>query len=299
MGTQRLSRFSRASSAKPFEITERDREIVRLVHKHRFLRSSHLTTLLGGSQQNILRRLQLLYHHGYLERPRIQIDAYHRPGSRHIIYGLGDEGESLLKRESANALRPVSWEEKNTAVGRVFFEHALLVSDVMVAIEIACRQRGIRLIADLELNLPNQGRPFRWKVNIGKRKLGVIPDQVFALEFARADGVLQRSYFFLEADRGTMPVKRHILHQTSFHRKFLAYEATWTQNVHRDFGFHRFRVLTVTTSPARVKSLIAECSQLESGQGLFLFADTSILSADILSFLWQTAKPGEAASLLD
>jgi hypothetical protein len=52
------------------QITERDLEILRQVHKHRFLRSNHIVALLNSSAQMILRRLQLLYYHGYLDRPR-------------------------------------------------------------------------------------------------------------------------------------------------------------------------------------------------------------------------------------
>lgn len=36
----------------------------------------------------MLRRLQRLYHHGYVERPACQIDYYQRGGSRSIAYGL-------------------------------------------------------------------------------------------------------------------------------------------------------------------------------------------------------------------
>src|SRR5260370_39044651 len=97
-----------------------------------------------------------------------------------------------------------------------------------------------------------------------------------------------------------MPVTRRTLSQTSFARKLLAYEATWTQKIHqRNLGIHRFRVLAVTTSAARVKSLVEACSQLKRGHGLFLFADKTILSSDIFSSTWQTGKPGETRSLLD
>jgi hypothetical protein len=41
--------------------------------------------------------LQFLYHDGYLERPRIQIEYYHRGGSRHIVYGLGNKGAAFLR----------------------------------------------------------------------------------------------------------------------------------------------------------------------------------------------------------
>ena len=208
-----------------------------------------------------------------------------------------------MKQELGVAFREVSWGEKNRSVGRIFLEHALLVSEVMVTLELACRERGIRLVFQDELALAAKRQPFRWRVNIGNNlKLGVVPDQVFALEFSDQDGNSQRAFFFLEADRGTMPVTRHNLSKTSFRRKLLAYEATWTQNLHRTrFGFHRFRVLTITTSAARVKSLVDACSRLERGHGLFLFADRSVLAkpAAMFSPIWQTGKQGEMGSLLD
>jgi hypothetical protein len=132
--------------------------------------------------------------------------------------------------------------------------------------------------------------------------LGIIPDRVFALDFGDQRGNGNLAFFFLEADRGTMPVMRSNLSQTSFYRKLLAYEATWSQLIHRrQFGFHRFRVLTVTTGIARLQSLVQACSQLKRGHGLFLFGDRMCLEnpADILSSRWQTGKPGESAGLLD
>ena len=290
----RLPRFQRASAVVPIEITDRDRLIFRLIHRHRFLRSSHLTALVGGSAQPLLRRLQLLYHHGYLERPRAQLDYYLRGGSSPMVYGLGSKGGVLLKQELGSTYRPLRWSEKNRSVGRMFLEHALLISDVLVTLELACRKSGrVRLLIDDDLG----SSPFvsRWKVTLdGKVRLGVVPDRVFALE---ADG--ERAYFFLEADRGTMPVTRKNLAQTSFARKLLAYEATWSQGIHRGFGFHRFRVLTVTGSESRVQSLVAACAQLQRGHGLFLFAERAVLAhPDILfSPRWQSGR-GESASLL-
>ena len=288
------------------KLTERDSEIIRLVRRFRFVRSSHICSLIPGSQQQLLRRLQLLYHHGYLERPRSQLDYYHKGGSRHIVYGLGSNGAAFLRRDLDPGLARVRWGEKNRAVGRVFLEHALLVLDVMVAIELGCHRTGIRLLTGPELAIPDKitgvHRPFRWQVKISNRlKLGVIPDHVFALEFNDQSGVNKRAFFFLEADRATMPVIRKKLSQTSFYRKLRAYEATWSQSIHQtQFGFHRFRVLTVTTSAERVKSLVNACSQLERGQGLFLFADRTILEkpSGILSFKLQTGH-GQTGSLLD
>jgi len=294
MESPRLPRFKRASTVTPFQLTARDHEIIRLIHRHRFLRSSQIVQLISGSQQQILRRLKLLYHHAYLERPRCQLDYYHQGGSHPIVYGLGGKATSLLKPEGLKFR-----EETNRPARRLFLDHALLVSDVMVSIELGCRQRGIRLLTPTELpeNTKGDSRRFRWKVKVhGGSRLSVVPDRIFALEFQ--DG--NRTLFFLEADRGTMPVVRSDFSQTSFYRKLLAYEASWSQAIHRTrFGFSRFRVLTVTTSAARVKSLVDACSKLKRGRGLFLFADRTVLSGDMFSPVWQTGKPGETGSLLD
>lgn len=301
MGFPRLPRFNSTPSVPPIDLTSRDREIIRLVYIHRFLRSSHLCALISGSSQQILRRLKLLYHHGFLERPRAQLTYYHRGGSRRIIYGLGNKGASLLKQESDEDLDTLDWNDKNRSVGGSFLEHALLISDFMVALELASRLTGTRLFTKHDLALDD--RPFRWRVNINERvRLGIVPDRVFALEFRDKNGAANRTYFFLEADRGTMPVIRKHLLQTSVYRKLLAYEATWSQSIHRKrFGFNRFRVLTVTTSAARRNALVEACCKLKSGHGLFLFADRSVLErpAEILAALWHTGRKGATASLLE
>ncbi len=304
MESVRLPRFKRTAEVAAFQLTERDQHILRLVYRYRFLRSSQIVLLIGSSAQQISRRLKLLYHHGYLERPRAQIDYYHKGGSRQIVHGLGNKGEALLRSAPGLALHIIKWGAKNRSIGRLFLEHALLVSDVMVKIELACRERGdVRLLTEEELcasdPICDLGAQFKWSVRVNSRlKFGVIPDRVFALEFA--DKPDDRMFFFLEADRGTMPVTRKNLSKTSFHRKLLAYEATWTQNLHRTlFGFHRVRVLTVTTSAGRARHLTKVAAILERGRGLFLFCDAqSLLAHSPLAAIWKSGASGESTSLL-
>ena len=288
-------RFKRVLPVAPLQLTNRDRTIIRLVHRHRFFRSHQIVALLGGSHQQIVRRLQLLYHHGYLERPRAQLTYYERGGSRSIAYGLGNKGGALLRSEGV-VVNAGAWSEKNNEIGRVYLDHTLFVSNIMVAVTLACRRRGVRLIHEDELALLARSW---WAKISGGIKLGVAPDVVFALEYSDQKGELQRQYFFLEADRGTMPVVRKGLVQTSFFRKLLAYEATWTNKVHqRHLNIPRFRVLTVTTIAARVETLLAACSQLKRGHGLFLFADQSVLENDLFSPVWRSGKTGELENLL-
>jgi len=304
MQSVRRSRFQREPDIAAMQLTDRDQHIIRHVHRHRFLRSSHIIALTNGSKQQTLRRLQLLFHHGYLERPRAQIDYFHRQGSRPLVYGLGRRGASLLRHELPAS--QINWQTKGPGAGRVFMEHTLLIADIMVAIELACREGRARLLSDDELLVQQtrrHGDEFHWSVSIGNQtKLGVIPDRVFGLEFPDQPEDRRRSFYFLEADRATMPVMRRGLSQTSFYRKLLAYEATWTQNIHRDrLGLNRFRVLAVTSSDARAKHLVEACTQLKRGRGLFLFADADSLRRhqDPLSFPWRTAYVGKNTTLLD
>ena len=120
-------------------------------------------------------------------------------------------------------------------------------------------------------------------------RLGVEPDRVFGLHFEGAPENRRRVFFFLEADRGTMPVRRKGLTQTSFARKLLAYQETWRRGLHRShLGLPNFRVLTVTTSRERVGHLVAAFRLLpDGGSRLFLFTDRESLGCgDILGHEW-------------
>jgi len=297
----RRPRFKRVSPDAPLWLGERDWQIIKLVHRHRFLRSDQIVALVGGSSQQIVRRLQSLFHHGFLDRPRAQLVHRINGGTQKIVYGLGRKGGTLLRQKFGLTVPSNTWNERNDIVGRIYLDHALFVADVLVAIVSACQKRGnVTFLYEDELPIYAERQPFRWQVMIqGGIKLGVIPDRVFALDYTDTAGTSQRTYFFLEADRGTMPVNRRTLSQTSFKRKLLAYTATWQQRIREQkLGIDRFRVITVTTSAKRVQTLVQTCSELQRAPGLFLFADQSILAGDVLARIWQTGRPGAFGGLL-
>ena len=294
----RHPRFERSPDLSPIQITPRDWEILRHVSEHRLLRSSEIVALARGSAQQVLRRLQLLYHQGLLDRPRCQIDYYYHAGSRPMVYSLTPKGSSLLS--SGEMLSRATNTES-----RLFLEHAVQTSEILVAIELACRRSDrVRFLSARDI-IPVDKTPsrlLRWNVNIdGTTQIGVVPDAVFGLEYFDGDASANRAFFFLESDRSTMPLTRRDFAKTSFRRKLLAYEATWKQKLHQTrFGFHRFRVLTVTTSVDRVTNLVSLCQTLKSARGLFLFTDMSSLRAtDALAAQWQSASGGPAVRLID
>ncbi|MBV9828323.1 MAG: replication-relaxation family protein, partial [Alphaproteobacteria bacterium] len=129
-------------------ITDRDEEILLIVARHRIARSTHIIRLLqnmhpGASEQGLLRRLEWLYHAGYLSGPKVQLYPYRAgAGSAPIAYMLGNHGADLVARKYGFRRATVDWTAKARTAKRGEFEHAIEITDFMVEIDLACRRRG-------------------------------------------------------------------------------------------------------------------------------------------------------------
>ena len=237
---RRRPRFVRAGEPPSSRITDRDIAIVRHVARHRFLRSTHVSALFQAPHKKVLNQLSLLYHAGYLDRPRAQLEYHARSGgSMPVIYALGDQGARLLRAGEERDHGDADWARKNRESGREFMLHTLCIADVSVALTVAWQQHGtvgLQSADDLLQSAPPEIRslpkPWGWRVTVRHKgssvEIGVIPDLVFALLLP--DG--RRRAFLVECDRGTMPVERATLAQTSMLRKFLAYESSRMQSIH-------------------------------------------------------------------
>ena len=122
--------------------------------------------------------------------------------------------------------------------------------------------------------------------------LSVDPDELFGLRFP---GTGKASYFMLERDRGEMPVhRRKSKDQTYYAKKMLAYHEANRVGEHvQELGLRSFRVLTVTTSPARIEQMIEAQKEMTDGRGsnLFLFTDDrTLVEGNPLDALWTTGK---------
>ncbi|MBI5767646.1 MAG: replication-relaxation family protein [Verrucomicrobia bacterium] len=294
----RKPRFERTDDALGLQLTPRDLEIFQHIARHRFLSSRQIVMLVGGSAQHILKRLQRLFHHGYLDRPRAQVRYFSEDGSRPLVYALTSTGARALPEDR----RPARADNRN--VKQLYIEHSLLVADVVIAFARACATPGTpRIVHEDGLGIgKSAGATFKWVVTVrhhdSTKRVGVVPDRVFALD-SHTSG--ERQLFFIEADRATMPVARSSLAQSSLLRKLLAYEATWREGVHRQrFGSNRFRVLVVTSSAERAQHVAKTCAELPRGRGLFLFTDADslrgyITSSDrtgVLTLPWTNATGG-------
>jgi hypothetical protein len=181
------------------------------------------------------------------------------------------------------------WSAKNRSLHDLSIQHTLLVSQVRTVVELACRRAGMRLL------FWKEGAALFDRVDValaeGYAPVPVAPDAFFALQDAKG-----RMNFFLEADRGTMTVKRFV-------RKLQAYAAYFRDGRQKEkFGIHYSRVLTVTTTPARKSNLVSGACADEGLAGLdrmFLFTAESQLSLknpeSVHSAIWTTLARRETA----
>jgi hypothetical protein len=295
----RRPRFRRASEPPAFRLTDDDVEIVRQLARHRFLRSTHVAALVDRSLDRTNDRLMRLFHAGYVDRPRAQLDYYPTSGSAPILYALADRGARLLIERDGTAFSNVEWSRKNREAGRPFIEHQIEIVDFQVSLQRAVRNHpGVRVIPPTEIKAtsrqPMQASraPFALRAKLAHRgmvrEVGVVPDVVFGIKLPDAS----RRYFMVEIDRGTMPITRSDFEQTSVERKMRAYLAVHAAKQHeRQFGWKNFRVLTVTTDPNRIDTMMMALRQIRvphsSGPSLFLFSTLDDLSTDDpLSHAW-------------
>lgn len=318
----RLPRFVRLPRALPeFQITGRDIEIMRAVARHRFATSAHIIALIeamfpGSSDQQVLRRLQYLFHAGYLSRPKAQLDAYKAGGgSRPLVYALGNRGIALLAARFGFRRASVDWTAKARTAVRGEIDHSLEMTSFMVSLEIAARRRGTLQVIHFDEILANSPeetrksqRPYQWPVALRWKGRDIVlhptPDRIFGIrDLERREGA-NRKMFFLECDRGTMPTERSDLLKTSYLRKLIGYGETYRRDLHaKRYNLPNVRVLTVTPGRQRIANIIAAYRQHAAAlvsPRFFLFADRPGLARaeDFLDYGWVDAA-GEQHRLLD
>ena len=308
--TSRLKR----KIAQPIKLTDRDEVILRALHSYRFLTTKHLEVLTKTeSRWAMNKRLRLLYDHKYIDRPKAQAAIFSHADERPTVYALGNKGAKLLS-ERFNIAMPLSvyWTEKNRRVRERHIEHTLGIANVIVGIDKMCRASDHVKHLDMQTILnrsPIQtGRakyPFRWKTQIkhdGERHdIAIVPDHIFGIQNDTGTSKRNEKFYFVEVDRGTMPVTRRDITQSSIIRKVLSYADTLDRNLaEKRFGMKGFQVLIVTTSEKRIQAMqdaIATLPDTSFSANTFLFRvkDNSQTHFPFYSG-WQNSK-GAAVSL--
>lgn len=308
MARKRRSRMVRRQTGKRIQLTERDLEVLCLLTRYRFLRSTHLQALAGGkSHKRFIERLGDLYHEGgYIDRPKQQwqaINARYMPA----VYELGAAGRTVLAQYGA---ADAALTGKHGRRPSRHYHHELMVCDILSSIEIGVRaDPRLRFISWPEIlaspKMPeatrNAARPMAASVPVIHAALGtrkshrtdrpLVPDALFGLEYT-ARGTKQYRFFALEADRNTEPVVRSTLRQSSYLRKILQYREIAARSIYKtQWGLPNLLVLNVTTNDEHRQNIMGLVLELTGGKG-----STSLLFKTMpsLASLEKAPQPGPA-----
>ena len=132
----RLPKSRRAARAIPFDLQPRDELMIQACAKFRFLRTNHLLALAGGSEQNLKRRLQKLFHGAYLDRVHDLAEATHyrthHLGTPKATYGLANLGARYLENTFDYPASKSRWDLLNRRASSQNISHTLFVTNFFI-----------------------------------------------------------------------------------------------------------------------------------------------------------------------
>ena len=312
----RQSYFVRNPSPAAFRITNRDGDILAALARFRFLYTDQIVRLVGGSEQQINRRLRGLFDHGFTthpERQKLQLAGVHEDGNPPGIHGLATAGARVLAARGFPGIDGIDWTTKSERASAEHLLHTVETAETIIAFQQACRAGGgASKLVDHQALLPyfpeatrSDDDPLMLEAHVRMPstpeplRIAVVPDRVFSLHL----DVDARVNFALEHDRGTMDVNaKKLIGKSSFRRKIVGYWAAWRAGMHTErWGFKSFRVLTVTTSEARIDTMLKVQRQVvgEHGSNVFAFTTFELLkTVGPLEAIWVTGK-GDVVRLLE
>ena len=225
---KKLSRYYPKKGSFPkFVIRERDRAIMSLIYKHRFLDTKLLWYLLrtkepeeiqysigkdgikrptryGFGEKALYKRLQQLFHERYLDRHMISDEPIGRGyGTPRAIYGLGPKSSSPISEMIGISPQEVRNIVLSNKVKSPFLRHALEIANFRVTLELACEETD----GKVKILFWEQGQKLQdWISGKNEKnreeRFSVFPDAFFGVEVAGKG----KAHYFIEVDRGTMPI---------------------------------------------------------------------------------------------
>jgi hypothetical protein len=258
---------SRSGEAMVARLTEDDITIFQFLGRYRYLSSDYLAALTGRSLPALQARLEILCRkpNCYIGRPHQQRDNADA-NARRLIYELDDKGGTELRN------RGVHFSRKKYLRN---FAHELMACTVAASFEIGAKADSrIRIIGWHEL-IDSPQMPAATKQLTNPQVLLVSGDGAQAeiasdwRPFVIERNLVSKSYFFVfgfEADCGTEPIDTADSERSAIRNKFKAYLTALENDVpRRSFGATTFMVPFITTTEARMRSMIALLERLKPG----------------------------------
>lgn len=301
-----FERVRKKKDLPPFRLEETDVDLLAAHGRHRVLDTDQLARLVGREKRRVLHRLYCLHQHGYIIRPKSQI-----PTPAHMGKGDGRPVLSVLSRKGLVVLaerRGFPGQTFDPAAGKGSLEHERGASEVMLRLELgAGPERELAWWHEMAPAFPEhrdrKGDRFRVRLRFAGQDhaLWLRPDRYVTMIDRTKPEEKSRKAFLLEKDRGTMPLERPSLAQSSILRKLLGYSRFYIDRTYAEcFGFRGFRVLFVTESKQRCENMRALYRKYEAqkkynqdlaAQRMFWFCDMATIKAydNIFDVPWLLA----------
>lgn len=263
----REPKLDKAGRPTVARLSPEDIQILKLLGRYRYLPSDYLAALTGRSLAALQARLEILCRkpNCYVSRPHQQ-RANAGANTRRLVYELDDKGAEELRGQGIVVSR-----KKNLRN----FAHELMSCTIAASFEIGARtNNAMRIIRWHEL-LESPQMPRATKVLDNPQVISF--ERAGRLESLMSDwrpfvierNLGARTYAFVfgfEADCGTEPIDSGDSERSSIRNKFIAYLEALEQDVpRRHFGATTFLIPFVTTTEARMLSMMAVLDRLQPG----------------------------------
>ena len=272
----RRTRVRRKPKQKSITLKPRDLLIFQKLHEHGDLPTPFLyafTRHLGKDYTGLVKRLNLLFHAGYLDFPQAQRDT-ENANSNHYVHRINTKSEGALFEYDLLAegvIRPSGpW------------KHQCMIACLTASIELATQSTKVRYIPSHEI-LRKTENGLRATISIKHpdtkqvTRHDLVPDGLFGLQYRTFTGSKYLS-FLIEADRGTERLNSDRTDLKTFKRNVLQYREFIGRGIYKNhFGLKcGMMVLTVTTRPSVMKNMIQLTRDVStSGQNSFMLFQTA------------------------
>ena len=241
-----------------------------------FLHAHHLVDLTRRHEKAVYRRLNRLYHAGYIDRVRNPENYYTGAGSEPCYLVLDNKGARILEKAKGISFRDRRQVIKNlktppqheeTRRRRVYnLRHDMLIPSTLTAFIRATKGTTIEvwakptLLEKLPMQLEEDTRPFSWLVPVIHNRIPEVvpiqPDLPLALHYTELPENRNRAFLFGEIDTGSEDAYSSDLGVKSVYRMFLAYCGTWEHKLaERYFGIRNFRAAFLLPDEKRLQEI--------------------------------------------
>lgn len=271
----RRTRTCRLPRLKSLSLKSRDILVFQKLHEHGDLPTPYLyafTKHLGKDYTGFVKRLNQLFHAGYLDFPTAQRDT-ENANSNHYVHRINKKSESVLfdyDLLSEHVIRPSGpW------------KHQCMIACITASIDIATQNIALRFIPCHEI-LAKTGNGLRTTIGIKHPSTlkttqhDLVPDAIFGLQYKTLTGNKFLA-FLVEADRATERVDSDRTDLKTFKRNVLQYREFIGRGLYKHhFGLKcGMIVLTVTTKPSLMKRMIDVTEGISTnGKNTFMLFQT-------------------------